>query len=88
MRDYAETKDSVQWLDLKIFLLYLQVKDINQSVLPDDRRTLFVLEQKVMSGQARFRFKWWGLLGVSLLAFTAFLDATIVNTALPFIQTA
>ena len=36
----------------------------------------------------RFRFKWWGLLGVSLLAFTAFLDATIVNTALPFIQTA
>lgn len=36
----------------------------------------------------RFRFKWWALLGVSLLAFTAFLDATIVNTALPFIQTA
>src|SRR5579863_6870895 len=35
-----------------------------------------------------FRFKWWALLGVSLLAFTAFLDATIVNTALPFIQTA
>lgn len=28
------------------------------------------------------------LLGVCLLAFTAFLDATIVNTALPFIQTA
>jgi EmrB/QacA subfamily drug resistance transporter len=36
----------------------------------------------------RFRYKWWALLGVSLLAFTAFLDATIVNTALPFIQTA
>jgi EmrB/QacA subfamily drug resistance transporter len=36
----------------------------------------------------RFRFKWWALLGVSVLAFTAFLDATIVNTALPFIQTA
>jgi MFS family permease len=36
----------------------------------------------------RFRFKWWALLGVSLLAFTGFLDATIVNTALPFIQTA
>lgn len=36
----------------------------------------------------RFRFKWWALLGVSILAFTAYLDATIVNTALPFIQTA
>jgi len=36
----------------------------------------------------QFRFKWWALLGVSLLAFTAFLDATIVNTALPFIQSA
>ncbi len=36
----------------------------------------------------RFRFKWWALFGVSLLAFTAFLDATIVDTALPFIQTA
>jgi EmrB/QacA subfamily drug resistance transporter len=41
-----------------------------------------------MADQSRFRFKWWALLGVSLLAFTAFLDATIVNTALPFIQTA
>ena len=41
-----------------------------------------------MTRRDRFRFKWWGLLGVSLLAFTAFLDATIVNTALPFIQTA
>jgi EmrB/QacA subfamily drug resistance transporter len=36
----------------------------------------------------RFRYKWWALLGVCVLAFTAFLDATIVNTALPFIQTA
>jgi len=36
----------------------------------------------------RFRYKWWALLGVCLLAFTAFLDVTIVNTALPFIQTA
>jgi len=36
----------------------------------------------------QFRYKWWALLGVCLLAFTAFLDATIVNTALPFIQTA
>jgi EmrB/QacA subfamily drug resistance transporter len=35
-----------------------------------------------------YRYKWWALLGVCLLAFTAFLDATIVNTALPFIQTA
>ncbi len=41
-----------------------------------------------MVEQNRFRFKWCALLGVSLLAFTAFLDATIVNTALPFIQTA
>ena len=39
-------------------------------------------------GQDQFRFKWWALLGVSLLAFTAFLDVTIVNTALPFIQAA
>jgi len=35
-----------------------------------------------------FRYKWWALLGVCILAFTAFLDVTIVNTALPFIQTA
>lgn len=35
-----------------------------------------------------YRYKWWALIGISLLAFTAFLDATIVNTALPFIQTA
>ena len=31
---------------------------------------------------------WLALLGISLLAFTAFLDVTIVNTALPFIQKA
>ncbi len=36
----------------------------------------------------KFPFRWWALLGVSILAFTAFLDATIVNTALPFIQKA
>ncbi len=36
----------------------------------------------------RYQYKWWALLGVCLLAFTAFLDVTIVNTALPFIQTA
>lgn len=41
-----------------------------------------------MAERDRFRFKWWALLGVCLLAFTAFLDVTIVNTALPFIQTA
>src|SRR5271154_4925515 len=41
-----------------------------------------------MTEQDRFRFKWWALIGVSLLTFTAYLDATIVNTALPFIQTA
>src|SRR5271168_1681444 len=41
-----------------------------------------------MADRDRFRFKWWALLGVALLAFTAFMDATIVNTALPFIQTA
>ena len=41
-----------------------------------------------MAKHDRFRFKWWALWGLSLLAFTAFLDATIVNTALPFIQTA
>lgn len=33
-----------------------------------------------------YRHKWWALTGVCILAFTAFLDATIVNTALPFIQ--
>jgi len=41
-----------------------------------------------MKEHDRFRFKWWALLGVSFLSFTAFLDVTIVNTALPFIQTA
>ena len=44
-------------------------------------------EDKNQSAHDPFHFKWWALLGVSVLAFTAFLDATIVNTALPFIQT-
>jgi len=35
-----------------------------------------------------FRYKWWALIGLSLLSFTAFLDFTIVSTALPFIQQA
>lgn len=35
-----------------------------------------------------FRYKWWALFGLSLLAFTAFLDFTIVSTAIPFIQKA
>lgn len=35
----------------------------------------------------RFKHKWWALLGLCILAFTAFLDATIVDTALPFIKT-
>lgn len=38
--------------------------------------------------KGEFYYKWWALLGLSLLAFTAYLDATIVDTALPFIQTA
>ena len=33
-----------------------------------------------------FRNKWYALVGLSLLSFTAFLDYTIVATALPFIQ--
>lgn len=33
-----------------------------------------------------FKYKWWALIGLSLLSFTAFLDYTIVTTALPFIQ--
>jgi EmrB/QacA subfamily drug resistance transporter len=41
-----------------------------------------------MAMQKKSSFRWWGLLGISVLAFTAFLDATIVNTALPFIQKA
>ena len=32
--------------------------------------------------------RWTALFGISLLCFTAFLDVTIVNTALPFIQLA
>jgi MFS family permease len=34
----------------------------------------------------KYRFKWFALIGISLLAFTSFLDFTIVNTAIPFIQ--
>lgn len=34
------------------------------------------------------RLRWIALIGISVLAFTAYLDATIVNTALPFIQKA
>ena len=30
--------------------------------------------------------RWWALAGLSILSFTAFLDFTIVATALPFIQ--
>ncbi len=41
-----------------------------------------------MDSDNKYRYKWWALLGLSLLAFTAYLDFTIVNTALPFIQTA
>lgn len=33
-----------------------------------------------------YPYKWWALIGLSLLSFTAFLDYTIVATALPFIQ--
>lgn len=33
-----------------------------------------------------FPYKWWAIIGLSLLSFTAFLDYTIVSTALPFIQ--
>src|SRR4051812_20453495 len=36
----------------------------------------------------KFTHKWWALIGVSILAFTAYLDATIANTAFPFIQMA
>jgi EmrB/QacA subfamily drug resistance transporter len=36
----------------------------------------------------QYQYKWLGLVGICLLAFTAYLDATIVNTALPFIQSA
>ncbi len=35
-----------------------------------------------------YSHKWLGLFGISILAFTAYLDFTIVNTALPFIQKA
>jgi len=33
-----------------------------------------------------YRYKWLALISVSLLSFTAFLDFTIVSTAMPFIQ--
>jgi EmrB/QacA subfamily drug resistance transporter len=33
-----------------------------------------------------FPYKWWALIGLSLLSFTAFLDFTIVTTAMPFIK--
>ncbi len=33
-----------------------------------------------------YSYKWLSLIGLSLLAFTAFLDFTIVSTAMPFIQ--
>lgn len=33
-----------------------------------------------------YKYKWFALVGLSLLSFTAFLDYTIVTTALPFIQ--
>ncbi len=33
-----------------------------------------------------FKYKWWALIGLSFLSFTAFLDVTIVTTALPFIR--
>ncbi len=33
-----------------------------------------------------FPYKWWALIGLSLLSFTAFVDVTIITTALPFIQ--
>lgn len=34
----------------------------------------------------QYRYKWWALIGICLLAFTAFLDFTIVSTAIPFIK--
>ncbi len=37
---------------------------------------------------ATYRYKWVALFGICILAFTAFLDFTIVNTALPFVQKA
>lgn len=36
--------------------------------------------------QNDFPYKWWALIGLGMLSFTAFLDFTIVSTALPFIQ--
>lgn len=45
----------------------------------------FLVKNTIISD---FRYKWWALLGLSILAFTAFLDFTIVSTAIPFIQKA
>jgi EmrB/QacA subfamily drug resistance transporter len=39
-----------------------------------------------MIAEEEHPYKWFSLIGLSLLAFTAFLDFTIVNTAIPFIQ--
>ncbi len=33
-----------------------------------------------------FPYKWWAIIGLGLLSFTAYLDFTIVTTALPYIQ--
>lgn len=33
-----------------------------------------------------YQHKWWALIGLCILSFTAFLDFTIVNTAMPAIQ--
>src|SRR3990167_10960186 len=41
-----------------------------------------------MNSNNPYRYKWWALIGLGLLSFTAFLDLTIVTTALPFIQKA
>lgn len=40
----------------------------------------------MISQEENFPHKWMALIGLSLLSFTAFLDYTIVTTALPFIQ--
>lgn len=46
------------------------------------------MRAKSIDGDMTQPFRWAALLGISILAFTAFLDFTIVNTALPFIQKA
>src|SRR3990167_9252231 len=35
---------------------------------------------------SQFHFRWWALVGLSILSFTAFLDLNMVTTAIPFIQ--